>query len=107
MRYYHSFVAQVSVPLSIDYPQKTFDINVEGTQNIIDAAHKFGIKRLIIASSAAVYGEVFNLPLKGRIRRTMPFSLCSIKVEKRITGNVGEMMVLKRLHYDFFSMSTL
>ena len=56
--------AQVSVPLSIDYPQKTFDINVEGTQNIIDAAHKFGIKRLIIASSAAVYGEVSNLPLK-------------------------------------------
>ena len=56
--------AQVSVPLSIDYPQKTFDINVEGTQNIIDAAHKFGIKRLIIASSAAVYGMASNLPLK-------------------------------------------
>ena len=56
--------AQVSVPLSIDYPQKTLEINVQGTQNIIDAAHKFGIKRLIIASSAAVYGEVSDLPLK-------------------------------------------
>jgi nucleoside-diphosphate-sugar epimerase len=56
--------AQVSVPLSIDFPQKTFDINVQGTQNIIDAAHKFGIKRLIMASSAAVYGEASNLPLK-------------------------------------------
>ena len=56
--------AQVSVPLSIDYPQKTLDINVQGTQNIIDAANKFGIKRLIIASSAAVYGEVSDLPLK-------------------------------------------
>jgi len=55
--------AQVSVPLSIDYPQKTLEINVQGTQNIIDAAHKFGIKRLIMASSAAVYGEVSNLPL--------------------------------------------
>ena len=56
--------AQVSVPLSIDYPQKTLDINVQGTQNIIDAAHKFGIKRLIMASSAAVYGAASNLPLK-------------------------------------------
>ena len=56
--------AQVSVPLSIDYPQKTLEINVQGTQNIIDAAHKFGIKRLIIASSAAVYGEASDLPLK-------------------------------------------
>ena len=56
--------AQVSVPLSIDYPQKTLEINVQGTQNIIDAAHKFGIKRLIMASSAAVYGEASDLPLK-------------------------------------------
>ena len=56
--------AQVSVPLSIDYPQKTLDINVQGTQNIIDAAYKFGIKRLIIASSAAVYGDASDLPLK-------------------------------------------
>ncbi len=56
--------AQVSVPLSIDYPEKTIEINVQGTQNIIDAASKFGIKRLIIASSAAVYGEASNLPLK-------------------------------------------
>ena len=56
--------AQVSVPLSIDYPQKTLDINVQGTQNIIDSAHKFGIKRLIIASSAAVYGDASDLPLK-------------------------------------------
>ena len=56
--------AQVSVPLSIDYPQKTLDINVQGTQNIIDAAHKFGIQRLIIASSAAVYGDASDLPLK-------------------------------------------
>ena len=58
--------AQVSVPLSIDYPQKTLDINVQGTQNIIDAAHKFGIKRLIIASSAAVYGDASDLPLKEK-----------------------------------------
>ena len=56
--------AQVSVPLSIDYPEKTIEINVQGTQNIIDAASKFGIRRLIIASSAAVYGEAFDLPLK-------------------------------------------
>ena len=56
--------AQVSVPLSIEYPQKTFEINIEGTQNIIDAAHKFGIKRLIMASSAAVYGDASKLPLK-------------------------------------------
>lgn len=56
--------AQVSVPLSIDYPQKTLDTNVQGTQNIIDAAQKFAIKRLIIASSAAVYGEASDLPLR-------------------------------------------
>lgn len=58
--------AQVSVPLSVDFPEKTFEINVQGTQNIIDAAEKFGINRLIMASSAAVYGQVADLPLKEK-----------------------------------------
>ena len=58
--------AQVSVPLSVELPQKTLEINVQGTQNIIDAAEKFDIKRLIMASSAAVYGQVEDLPLKEK-----------------------------------------
>ena len=55
--------AQISVPLSMEYPEETADINIHGTQVVIDHALKHGAKRLVMASSAAVYGENTNLPL--------------------------------------------
>ena len=56
--------AQVSVPLSVSNPEETMSINVGGTSKVIAACLKHGVKRLVIASSAAVYGEAENLPLK-------------------------------------------
>ena len=55
--------AQISVPRSLDYPEETMEINVKGTQNVLAAAKKHGIKRIVLASSAAVYGDSTNLPL--------------------------------------------
>ena len=56
--------AQISVPRSLDYPEETMEINVEGTKNVLDAAKKHGIKRIVLASSAAVYGDSTSLPLR-------------------------------------------
>ena len=55
--------AQISVPLSMEYPEETADINIQGTQVVIDCALEHGVQRLVMASSAAVYGENTNLPL--------------------------------------------
>lgn len=56
--------AQVSVPLSIEKPQETNDINVQGTDNVIQSCFDNDIQRLVVASSAAVYGNADTLPLK-------------------------------------------
>ena len=56
--------AQVSVPLSVSNPKETMNINVEGTSNVLNACFVHGIRRMIMASSAAVYGEAESLPLK-------------------------------------------
>jgi len=56
--------AQVSVPISVENPAETMEINVNGTQNVIDSCLAHGVRRLVVASSAAVYGEAENLPLK-------------------------------------------
>ena len=58
--------AQVSVPVSVENPSETEEINALGTQNIIDHCFKNGVKRLIIASSAAVYGKNENFPLSEK-----------------------------------------
>jgi len=49
--------AVVSVQASFLEPQKTMLVNVEGTKTLLDEALDAGVKRVIFASSAAVYGS--------------------------------------------------
>ncbi|MEK6979811.1 MAG: NAD-dependent epimerase/dehydratase family protein [Candidatus Micrarchaeota archaeon] len=50
--------AQVSVVSSLKNPQKTYEVNVGGTSNVLRVAKEIGVKRVVIASSAAVYGNI-------------------------------------------------
>jgi UDP-glucose 4-epimerase len=56
--------AFVSVPESMEKPQDCFDVNVAATAGLFDTARAAGVRRVVIASSAAVYGESDALPLK-------------------------------------------
>jgi nucleoside-diphosphate-sugar epimerase len=51
-----------SVQQSIEDPLTSNSVNVEGTLNILVAAREAGAKRLIYASSCAVYGDTPALP---------------------------------------------
>jgi nucleoside-diphosphate-sugar epimerase len=55
--------ALVSVPLSIEKPDLSFDINTRGTQLVLELARKNRLSRVVFASSAAVYGDNDNQPL--------------------------------------------
>lgn len=46
-----------SVPRSVQNPVLTTDINVNGTVNLLQAAVKNGVKRVVFASSSSVYGD--------------------------------------------------
>lgn len=50
--------AQTMVPASMEDPKKDMEDNIEGTVNILEAARKYGVKRIIFSSSAAVYGDI-------------------------------------------------
>ena len=54
--------ALVSVPESMRDPVLTYDINVNGTLNLLKASVDYGVKRFVYASSCAVYGNVEKLP---------------------------------------------
>lgn len=49
--------AFVSVPQSMDDPLPCFEINQRGTEILLEAARKANVKRVVLASSAAVYGD--------------------------------------------------
>lgn len=52
---YH-LAAAVGVRLIVEHPVRTMVTNVQGTENVLDHASRFG-KRVLIASSSEVYGD--------------------------------------------------
>ena len=46
-----------------EYPRTAFDVNVHGTFNVIEAAIKNNVKKVVYSSSASVYGNALELPM--------------------------------------------
>ncbi|MGB8780511.1 MAG: SDR family NAD(P)-dependent oxidoreductase [Candidatus Bathyarchaeia archaeon] len=55
--------ALVDVPLSVENPVLTNDVNVRGTLSILEASLAENVDRFIYISSSAVYGEARYLPI--------------------------------------------
>jgi nucleoside-diphosphate-sugar epimerase len=55
--------AFVSVPESIENPLECFAINVQGTIELLEDARHAGVRKVVLASSAAVYGTGQEMPL--------------------------------------------
>jgi UDP-glucose 4-epimerase len=51
-----------SVPRSMKDPITSHNVNVSGTVNLLWAAHRAGVKRVVYASSSSVYGDTPRLP---------------------------------------------
>lgn len=55
--------AQISVPNSVTDPINDASINIMGSLNILEAARKTGVKKIIYPASAAIFGEPEYLPI--------------------------------------------
>jgi len=65
--------AQVSVVHSVQNPLVDMQVNYGGTLHILEYARATGVKKVVFASSAAVYGEVATMPV-GEDTPTRPVS---------------------------------
>ena len=90
--------AQVSVVASLEDPEFSAKQNIVGFVNVLDACRTQGIERLVYASSAAIYGEPPELPLKEDlpVKQLSPYGL-----EKKINEDYCDLY--KRL-YQFSSL---
>jgi len=59
---YH-LAARVVVPESVLYPREYNSTNVGGTVSVMEAMRDVGVKRVVFASSGAVYGDQRKVPL--------------------------------------------
>ena len=60
---YH-LAARVSVAQSILYPRDYNKVNVGGTVSLMEAMRDAGIRRVVLASSGAIYGNQFSQPVR-------------------------------------------
>jgi len=85
--------AQVSVVASLEDPEFSAQQNIIGYLNVLDAAKNVGVKRMVYASSAAIYGEPPSLPLDEEmdVKQLSPYGL-----EKQVNEEYADLYY--RLH---------
>jgi UDP-glucose 4-epimerase len=47
----------------VEYPRAAFDVNIQGTFNVLEACVHHKVKRLVYSSSASVYGNALSIPM--------------------------------------------
>ena len=78
--------AQVSVPKSIQDPERNHSVNVSGTEHVLQFAQQNGVKRFIFASSSAVYGDCETMPLSENSQGELqsPYAKSKLEIEQKI-----------------------
>ncbi len=86
VNYVFHLAALVSVPESLRDPVLTYDINVNGTLNLLKACVDEGVERFVYASSCAVYGNIEGTPIKeGCPTRPMsPYGVSKLTAENYV-----------------------
>lgn len=84
--------AQASVSASIADPERDRAVNAEGTRRVAAAARRAGARRVISASSAAVYGEPAELPLSESMScaPVNPYGASKLEAESLLAGELAE-----------------
>lgn len=62
-----------SVPLSIEQPERTWEVNATGTLRVLEAARRHGARRVVFAASSSAYGDTQALP-KTETMTALPLS---------------------------------
>ncbi len=91
---YH-LAARVSVPESVLYPREYNAVNVGGTVSLMEAMRDVGVRRVILASSGAVYGDQGEQPLQETAIPSpgSPYAVSKVSAEHyiRTIGNLWGM----------------
>jgi len=90
--------AKPRVPYSIEHPDETNRINVDGTVSVLLASHKGGVRRVVYSASSSAYGNQEVLPLT----EDMPANPLS---PYGLQKYVGELYA--KLFYDVYGLETV
>lgn len=75
--------ALIGIPYSYVAPQSYVDTNVSGTLNILEAARKHGLERVLLTSTSEVYGTAITTPMSEQhpLQAQSPYSASKISAD--------------------------
>jgi UDP-glucose 4-epimerase len=76
--------AQIHVDRSVVEPKATYEINVIGTQNVLESARMYDVKKIIYASTSEVYGSAQYAPIdeKHPLEAPHPYGASKIAADR-------------------------
>jgi UDP-glucose 4-epimerase len=97
--------ALVSVPLSIENPNLTFDINLTGTLNLLRSSVEKRVEKFVFISSCAVCGDPESLPVTEETKPNpiSPYAESKLIGERYCLG-FSERSLLKTVVLRFFNV---
>ena len=94
------------VPLSIENPLETHMVNVVGTINVLQAARRCGVRRVVFSGSSSVYGEQARMPLEESMSPNplSPYALQKLAAEQytRLFHRLYGMQTLTLRYFNVF-----
>lgn len=98
--------AQAGVRYSLENPEAYVDTNVKGFFNVLEGCKKFGISKLIYASSSSVYGNNVDLPFQEIHKTDTPVSLYAAtkKCNELFAYTYAHLFGIKSLGLRFFTV---
>ncbi|MCW4045319.1 MAG: SDR family NAD(P)-dependent oxidoreductase [Candidatus Bathyarchaeota archaeon] len=75
--------ALIDVEMSVNNAFETHDVNVTGTLNLLEESVRCGVKKCVLASSAAVYGDANLLPINEEcsLSPVSPYAASKVSAE--------------------------
>ncbi|MDR1819334.1 MAG: NAD-dependent epimerase/dehydratase family protein [Methanobrevibacter sp.] len=103
--YVFHYAAMASVPLSVESPVLANKNNVDGTVKLLEAAKDENVKKIVFASSSAVYGNNPNIPLKESeiLTPTSPYAASKASCELYLQS-FYESYGLESVAFRFFNV---
>ncbi|HTM45510.1 MAG TPA: NAD-dependent epimerase/dehydratase family protein [Polyangiaceae bacterium] len=97
--------ALASVPRSMEFPMDTHSANVTGFVNLLVAAEKAGVQRIVYASSSSVYGDETSQPkTESRIGRPLSPYAASKRVDEIYAATFKQSQRLRSVGLRYFNV---
>lgn len=97
--------ASVGNKRSIDLPITDAEINVIGTLQVLEAARKAGVRKIITSSSAGIFGELKTIPIKEDhpIEPDSPYG-CTKLCEEKLSLSYAKLYEIEAVCLRYFNV---